>query len=97
MQPAEGRFQKPRPIRVDRTLPALFAPLGNFQARLSAIQAFAAIGFRTLSVSVIFLDLTEIIAFDAVREWEAARRLRCGFREWAGTGAAFTRKKVRFA
>jgi carbon starvation protein CstA len=61
-------------------LPALFALLTNFQACLSAIQAFAAIGFQTLSVSVIFLDLTEIIAFDAVREWEAARRLRCGFR-----------------
>ncbi|MGX9573867.1 hypothetical protein ACWUKX_14530 [Mesorhizobium sp. f-mel] len=38
------------PICVDRALPALFAWLANFQARLSAIQAFAAIGFQTLSV-----------------------------------------------
>jgi general L-amino acid transport system substrate-binding protein len=62
-------------ICVDRTLPILFAWLANFLTLLSAIQAFQAIGFQTLSVSVISLDLTGIIAFDAVREWEAARRL----------------------
>jgi general L-amino acid transport system substrate-binding protein len=56
-------------------LPILFARLADFLTLLSAIQAFQAIGFQTLSVSVIFLDLTGIIAFDAVREWEAARRL----------------------
>jgi general L-amino acid transport system substrate-binding protein len=79
-------------------LPALFALLANFQARLSAIQAFAAIGFQTLSVSVIFLDLTEIIAFDAVREWEAARRLRCGVPGMGRNGKLRSHgKKVRFA
>jgi general L-amino acid transport system substrate-binding protein len=55
-------------------LPPLFALLTKSRARLSAIQAFAATGFQTLSDSVISLDLTGIIAFDAVREWEAARR-----------------------
>jgi general L-amino acid transport system substrate-binding protein len=59
-------------------LPALYAVLTNLRAALYAIQAFAAIGFQTHSNSVISLDLTGIIAFDAVREWEAARRLRCG-------------------
>ncbi|TIU14471.1 MAG: amino acid ABC transporter substrate-binding protein, partial [Mesorhizobium sp.] len=39
------------------------------------------------------LDLTEIIAFDAVREWEAVRRLRCRFREWAGTGSCVHTEK----
>ncbi|MFD1988003.1 hypothetical protein ACFSOZ_36905 [Mesorhizobium newzealandense] len=63
----------------DRPLPILFARLANFLVPLAAIQAFAAVGFQTLWNSVIFLDLTGIIAFDAIREWEAARRLRCGF------------------
>ncbi|MEO5760567.1 MAG: hypothetical protein ABIQ51_27345, partial [Mesorhizobium sp.] len=62
---------------VDRVLPISFARLATFLARLSAIQAIAPIGFQTASDSVISLDLTGIIAFDAVREWEAARRLRC--------------------
>ncbi|CAN7506117.1 hypothetical protein LJR234_003685 [Mesorhizobium amorphae] len=63
---------------VDRSLPTLFAVLTNLRAALYAIQAFSAIDFQTHSDSVISLDLTGIIAFDAVREWEAARRLRCG-------------------
>jgi hypothetical protein len=33
-------------------------------------QWFATMFFETRHLSVIFLDLTEIIAFDAVREWE---------------------------
>ncbi|RWH74060.1 MAG: hypothetical protein EOQ86_32510 [Mesorhizobium sp.] len=95
--PRDG-FAGATPICVDRALPALFALLANFQARLSAIQAFAAIGFQTLSVSVIFLDLTEIIAFDAVREWEAARRLRCGVPGMGRNGKLRSHgKKVRFA
>ncbi|UVK44716.1 hypothetical protein BPNPMPFG_000168 [Mesorhizobium sp. AR07] len=65
-------------ICADRTLPILFARLANFLVPLAAIQAFAGAGFQTLSNSVIFLDLTGIIAFDAICEWEAARRLRCG-------------------
>ncbi|RVB71894.1 MULTISPECIES: hypothetical protein [unclassified Mesorhizobium] len=91
-------FKRPSPICVDRILPALFALLTNIQARLSAIRAFAANGFQTLSVSVIFLDLTGIIAFDAVREWEAARRLRCGVPGMGRNGKLHShRKKVRFA
>ena len=44
--------------------------------------AICGIGFQTLSNSVISLDLTRIIAFDAIREWEAAtHRLRCGVPE----------------
>jgi general L-amino acid transport system substrate-binding protein len=91
-------FKGPASICADRTLPALFALVTNFEARLSAIQAFQAIGFRTLSVSVIFLDLTEIIAFDAVREWEAARRLRCEVPGMGWNGKLRSHgKKVRFA
>jgi hypothetical protein len=65
-------------ICVERALPPLFALLTKSRARLSVNQAFTAIGFQTLSVSVISLDLTGIIAFDDICEWEAARRLRCG-------------------
>jgi general L-amino acid transport system substrate-binding protein len=66
----------------------------KLRARLSAIRAFQAIDFQTRSDSVIFLDLTRIIAFDAVREWEAARRLRCGIPgNGLELGAAFTREK----
>jgi general L-amino acid transport system substrate-binding protein len=50
---------------------------------LSAIQAFAAIAFQTSADSVIALDLTGIIAFDAKREWEAAHRQSMRVREWA--------------
>jgi general L-amino acid transport system substrate-binding protein len=49
-------------------LPTLFARLTKSRAFLSVIQAFAAMGFQTLSDSVISLDLTGIIAFDAIRE-----------------------------
>jgi general L-amino acid transport system substrate-binding protein len=66
----------------------LFARRAAFLTLLSAIQAFAAIGFQTRSDLVISLDLTGIIAFDAVREWEAVRRLRRGVR----MGAGFTRE-----
>ncbi|MEI9424550.1 hypothetical protein O7A70_25625 [Mesorhizobium sp. Cs1299R1N1] len=55
-------------------MPSKFALLTKSRAHLSAIQAFQAIDFQTRCNSVIFLDLTGIIAFDAVREWEAARR-----------------------
>ncbi|MER8727362.1 hypothetical protein [Mesorhizobium sp. M1027] len=76
----------------------LIGALTNLRARLSAIQAFQAVGFQSLSDLVISLDLTGIIAFDVVREWEAARRLRCAIpvmgRDYI---AAFTREKVRFA
>jgi general L-amino acid transport system substrate-binding protein len=74
-------------------LPPLFALLTKSRARLSVIQAFAAIGFQTLSVSVISLDLTRIIAFDDICEWEAARRLRCGVPGMGRNGTAFTREK----
>ncbi|WP_354417742.1 hypothetical protein [Mesorhizobium shonense] len=46
----------------------------NSRALLAAIRAFAAIGFQTRRNSVISLDLTGIIAFDAFREWEAMHR-----------------------
>jgi len=42
--------------------------LTESRALLSAIQANMAIDFQTRSDSVISLDLTGIIAFDAVRE-----------------------------
>jgi len=67
--------------------------LADLRAPLSAIQAFPAIRFQTQWDSVISLDLTGIIAFDAVCEWEAARRLRCGVPGMAGKGAAFTHGK----
>jgi general L-amino acid transport system substrate-binding protein len=72
------RILPPRHGFALRNLAVLFARLANFLGLLSAIRAFPAIGFQTLWDSVISLDLTGIIAFDAVREWEAARRLRCG-------------------
>jgi general L-amino acid transport system substrate-binding protein len=72
------RILPPRRGFALRNLAVLFARLANFLGLLSAIRAFPAIGFQTLWDSVISLDLTGIIAFDAVREWEAARRLRCG-------------------
>ncbi|RVB53198.1 amino acid ABC transporter substrate-binding protein, partial [Mesorhizobium sp. M7A.F.Ca.CA.004.06.1.1] len=59
-------------------MPPLLALLAKSRACLSVNRAFAAIGFQTLWVSVISLDLTGIIAFDDICEWEAARRLRCG-------------------
>jgi hypothetical protein len=49
-----------------RSLAFLFAWLTDFLRRLAAVQAFAAIAFQTLWVSVISLDLTGIIAFDTV-------------------------------
>jgi len=51
-------------------LPILFAGLAAFLTLLSAFQAFVTIAFQSCRESVISLDLTEIIAFDAVREWE---------------------------
>jgi general L-amino acid transport system substrate-binding protein len=55
----------------------------RFHGLLSAIRASAAIAFQTFEVSVISLDLTGIIAFDAFREWEAAHRQPMRVREWA--------------
>ena len=70
----------------------------KLRARLSAIRAFQAIDFQTRSDSVIFLDLTRIIAFDAVREWEAARRLRCGIPGMGWNGSCVhTGKRSGFA
>ncbi|TGQ66598.1 MAG: hypothetical protein E5V49_05065 [Mesorhizobium sp.] len=66
----------------------------KLQAALSAIRAIAAIDFQTHPNSVISLDLTGIIAFDAVREWEAARRFAMrGSGNGPGWEAAFTREK----
>ncbi|ESY40135.1 hypothetical protein ACYG9Z_24420 [Mesorhizobium sp. RSR380A] len=63
-------------------MPVLFAGLAAFLMMLSAIQAFAAIGFQSCRETVISLDLTEIIAFDAVREWEGPGvGYDAGFRE----------------
>jgi general L-amino acid transport system substrate-binding protein len=66
-----------------RNLTDLFAWPAGFMALLCAIQAFAAIAFQTFRDSVISLDLTGIIAFDAFREWEAAHRQPMRVREWA--------------
>jgi general L-amino acid transport system substrate-binding protein len=60
----------------------LFAWPAGFRALLCAIQAFAAIAFQTCRDSVISLDLTGIIAFDAFREWEAVHRQPMRVREW---------------
>ena len=66
----------------------------RFHRLLSAIQAFAAIAFQTSVESVISLDLTGIIAFDAFREWEAAhRQTDAGPGVGLEVGAAFTTKK----
>ncbi|TPN81926.1 hypothetical protein FJ987_09300 [Mesorhizobium sp. CU2] len=61
----------------------LFARPADFTVLLSAIQAFTAIAFQTCRQTVISLDLTGIIAFDAFREWEAAHRQTMRVREWA--------------
>src|SRR5438552_15273367 len=65
-------------ISMGPDLPIPFAALDQLRALLAAIRAFAAIGFQTCRHSVISLDLTGIIAFDAFREWEAVHRQRCG-------------------
>ncbi|CDX27379.1 conserved hypothetical protein [Mesorhizobium sp. ORS 3324] len=67
--------------------------LTDLQALLSAIRAFAAIGSQRRRNSVIFLDLTGIIAFDAFREWEAVHRQRCGVLEWGRSGSCIHARK----
>ncbi|CDX39828.1 conserved hypothetical protein [Mesorhizobium sp. SOD10] len=76
-----------------RNLTDLFARPAGFMALLSAVHAFAAIGFQAGRNSVISLDLTGIIAFDAFREWEAGIVTDAGPGVGLNVGAAFTNEK----
>jgi hypothetical protein len=69
----------------------------NPWAESHANRAIAVHGFQTLANLVIPLDLTRIIAFDAVREWECSIRVetRCGVPEMGRNGdAAASREKT---
>jgi general L-amino acid transport system substrate-binding protein len=48
--------------------------------------SFAGSVFQTPAVPVIFLDLTGIIAFDALREWEAGASAAMRVPEMGGNG-----------
>jgi hypothetical protein len=50
-------------------------PGGHFVANWPSEWSFLALEFQTLADSVIPLDLTKIIAFDAVRERELSTRV----------------------
>ena len=76
----------------------LFARVADFLVLLCAFQAFAAIGFQSCRESVISLDLTGIIAFDAVREWEGPGvGYDAGFRNAPDGSRVHTGKRSGFA
>jgi hypothetical protein len=72
-------------------------PGGHFVANWPSEWSFLALEFQTLADSVIPLDLTKIIAFDAVREREHGSSAACEatFRKWAGTALLLSHEKNR--